>query len=475
MNFSLITIFSVILMMTQHVTIVAQEITFKGKLFDKENGEPVVYANIYSASKGVYSNADGFFELQFFKNNKADTITISCIGFSPVTLKADTLISDFTYQIGLASNITQLKEITISGKLIKLSPEQIVTNAIEQLNKSSYNNEFVFEAFYRQSNLVTDNISTDIEFLRYIEAAIYLRSRSRENYGYTIREVRRSDDKRFQFLKGNEDIKTKKINEEEQRFDLSENFLKIDYKINSFDKKSEFANTYSLLNPSIGNLNNNFIDRHTFKMEKITSYGDESVYVIKVLPSKKSTGIESGKLKGYYLPIGRLYISVDDFGILEFQYNYIRNPNKNDRVTNGLVKLMNQGEFIFKDVIKYRRYNGNLFLSYMMREQSDTVFVGGYNYVGIAKKTNTTSPSGYFKVRRELFVTNIITNKSMIENLDFSKKYLNPFPKKYQYNQLFWESFNKILPSNIEYQKLKDLGNGRSIEEQFIENARGKN
>lgn len=454
---------------------IAQPTEFKGNLVEKETKLAIPYANIYSNHSGVYSNTDGSFDFKFDKTGKNDTIIISCIGFKSIKILADSLNSGSFYRIEMSSHTTRLNEVIISDKRQKISAEEIVSKAIGRLREFYPTDEYALEAFYKQTNLLTNPTSKDTEYLRYLEAALYIISINKGKQTTVIREVRRSDDNRFQFFSKEQTAKREQILKEEQRFDLSSNLLSLDYMKMQRDLSKNYKNTYSLLDPSIGNLNNDFVNRHKFKLDTIALYNDEIVYVIKVLPTKYSVGIKSGLLKDYFLPIGRLYISGSDFSILEIQYSYILNPKKKDKINLSLVKLMNQGEFVFKDVVKYKRKADKLYLSYIMREQGDTLFIGGYNYSnGLTKNDEQIKNNSYFKVKRELFVTKTITNTDDVAKIDLTSKYITLFPATYEYNKIFWNDLNKMVITSYERKKLDFLGKGKPIEDQFVENGKQK-
>lgn len=468
---------SLTLLLISGISLKAQVVVFKGQLVDSEKKLPVADANIYSKMAVVYSNADGSFDFKFDKRqHQADTIFISCLGFRSVKVLADTIKDGLLYRIEMPVHAINLNEIVISDTRQKMSPEEIVSKAVTRLQESVSGSAFALEAFFKQTNLLTDPSSNDAEYLRYVEAALYLSYDSKDKYNSVIREVRRSNDNRFQFFSKDEAGRKEQIIKEEQRFDLSANFLNLDYARPGGSVNKEYNNTYSLLDPSIGNLHNDFVNRHKFKLDTISAYDDEVVYVIKILPAKNSVGIKSGMLKDYYLPIGRLFISGNDFSILEIQYSYIRNPRKKDNIKSGLARLMNQGDYVFRDVVKYKRENDKLFLSYMMREQADTLFMGGFKYVGGTSKTGDQAKNnGYFKVKRELFITRVVVNRNDIAKLDLTKKYTTLFPSTYDYNKKFWNDLNKTMVNAFEREKLDDLGKGKSLEEQFIENGKLKN
>lgn len=96
----------------------AQEIILKGRLFDKINKEPVVYANIsfMDMKKGTSSLEDGSFRLEIKKRDLTKKIHISCLNYNDTIVLVKDLMNKVLY---LSPSTFQLDEVVISRRLNK--------------------------------------------------------------------------------------------------------------------------------------------------------------------------------------------------------------------------------------------------------------------------------------------------------------------------------------------------------------------
>jgi hypothetical protein len=111
-----------------------------------------------------------------------------------------------------------------------------------------------------------------------------------------------------------------------------------------------------------------------------------------------------------------------------------------------------------------------------MREQADTLFMGGFNLAsgGSTATDNQIKNNSYFKVKRELIITRVLATK-IIAKVNLISKYTTLYPASYDYNKIFWDELNKIEISSYEREKLDFLGGGKPIEYQFMENGKLRN
>ncbi|NNG28008.1 MAG: carboxypeptidase-like regulatory domain-containing protein, partial [Ignavibacteriaceae bacterium] len=88
---------------------------YSGQLIDKENGEPIPYANIGIIGKniGTASNAAGWFKMELNSKYDNDTLCISSIGYE----SKEYLVGDFKDDM---ENIGQDK-IELSPKIYQLA------------------------------------------------------------------------------------------------------------------------------------------------------------------------------------------------------------------------------------------------------------------------------------------------------------------------------------------------------------------
>lgn len=116
----------------------SQTATIRGFVYDKSNGEPVIFTNVYlkGTTYGGSTDIDGYFLISKIQPGKY-TLTVSYIGYDtlylPVDLKANALI---TQKLFLEKSSIRLDEFVVSAErqdrqtsvhtsIIKISPKQI--------------------------------------------------------------------------------------------------------------------------------------------------------------------------------------------------------------------------------------------------------------------------------------------------------------------------------------------------------------
>ena len=122
-----------------HQHVYAQPGVIRGFVYEKENGEPVLYTNVYlyKTTYGATTDENGFFTIS--KIPPGDyTLMVTFIGFDtlkmPVTIKKNDLVSKKLY---LEKSTVLLKEISVSAtkqdkqlqtqtSIIKISPKEIM-------------------------------------------------------------------------------------------------------------------------------------------------------------------------------------------------------------------------------------------------------------------------------------------------------------------------------------------------------------
>lgn len=444
------------------------EMHINGKVINAANNEPVPFANIRWNREGTFTNTDGEFSFSITNNllESSDTLFISSIGFQTRKVLLDTVKSNNSYLIVLKEDFYKLDEVVVNGKKEKLDVVEVVQNAIEKIKSNSNNSSYGVEAFYRQTHYFTNAVSGQINYLRYLEAAVLFQNTG-DKYKSYVKEVRRSND--FRTTSQN----LYKGDEEDERFNFEDYFLNLDCIKSLGEVNEKFTSAYSLLDPIVSNLNYDFVHRHSFKLDSIARFEGELVYVIKILPSKNSTLVEVGGSRNVLIPIGRLLITAHDYSIIEFQYSYIINPRKGTNINLKLLKVICQGDILFNDVVRYKKVDGKMYLSYIMRDQGDTLFMGGYKSSGLMRRkvnARDETDNGYFRVKRELVVNNYIDTNRLTKDY-LQSNYNSIFPKTYVYNKEFWSQYNLVTSSKDEQKLLKDLGNGVPIEEQFKHNG----
>lgn len=450
-------LFSFYLILCQFFCFSQTSNSFEGVIIDAETGDSIAFANIVSSNIGVYSNVDGFFRLTVNGAKSTDSIKISHIGYQSTYCLWDSVDSIRTYKLLLNPITHDLDEVLIKGQKIKENADDIVSRAIENLNRNVKRDPYILESFLKETHYfeyLSDNKKT---YLKYQESALQLINENLNHYRPIVREIRRSNDYRE-----SSGLTPYHRDDKEYQNYFTNDVLRLDHLWHYDIGVPRYETNQDLLSPSVGNLHNDFLNRHKFKLDKITKYDNQLVYVIKVLPTRRSITIENY----LYIPIGLLYITGDNYSILEYQYSYIINPKKENSFNGRLHKTVSQGAVLFRDVIKYKELNGKIYLSYLMRDQGDPWFMGGAEGI---KRNNLNDSSGYFRVRHELVVSQIIDDR--INEHIATANYENVFPETYSYNSSFWKNYNTLLNSEEDKKLLRDLGNGLPIDEQFILNG----
>lgn len=115
-----------------------QTSTIRGFVYDKEDGEPIVYSNIYlkGTSYGASTNIDGYFNLSKVPGGDY-TMIITCLGYDslsvPLSVKSDGILTKKFY---LNKSAIALEGVTVSAErqemkthirtaVVKITPKQI--------------------------------------------------------------------------------------------------------------------------------------------------------------------------------------------------------------------------------------------------------------------------------------------------------------------------------------------------------------
>ena len=113
-----------------------------------------------------------------------------------------------------------------------------------------------------------------------------------------------------------------------------------------------------------GKLNDAFVQNHDFSLSEIIydDFGQDSIYVVKVLPSRKTKKMLP---KGSYkIPLGKMFVHAEDFAILRYEYGIYANPKKKTEVQ----KAVNYNYRIEADYIKIE---DKYYLNYLKKEGLD--------------------------------------------------------------------------------------------------------
>ena len=98
--------------------LVSREQVLHGKVIDKVTGQSLPYASlgIYGKSVGGIADRDGTFSIDITRANGMDSLLISCIGYTGVSLLLTDLNPAKELTIGLTPMAMELPEIAVAGK-----------------------------------------------------------------------------------------------------------------------------------------------------------------------------------------------------------------------------------------------------------------------------------------------------------------------------------------------------------------------
>lgn len=93
-------------------------ITLKGTTFDMENNQPLAYVSVgvFNKPQGSLSDSTGNFSFQITKENLADTLQISFVGYSTKKIAVEDFIENNNKAIGLSIKFAELAEVVVTNK-----------------------------------------------------------------------------------------------------------------------------------------------------------------------------------------------------------------------------------------------------------------------------------------------------------------------------------------------------------------------
>ena len=145
-------IFIGLLISIVHPAIYCQQPDFiRGKVIDSKTSEPVSFATVRlkNSQVGVISNAEGDFRILNNPVFQTDSLIVSCIGFHRLSVAFSRLkLSEMNY-LKLVPNIYSLKEVRVTARKKRLSPEIIIARALRNIKKNNPAEPFSYVSYYR--------------------------------------------------------------------------------------------------------------------------------------------------------------------------------------------------------------------------------------------------------------------------------------------------------------------------------------
>jgi hypothetical protein len=385
-------------------------------------------------SIGTYSNASGDFQIRFSPGS-TDSLKFSCIGYETTSIAINRLrnLTD-SIKVVLPFKAYHLKPVEITSDTALL----IVRKSIEKLKDNLPDTKNILQGFYREV------IRSDYTYDRLVEAAVdvfdkgYLTS---ENMQFKVREIRKSDDFRDMDWKMTILNYIQPIN---GLNDQEESLFYNDYIRNHAAKYFFISNAP---------LNEEFFKEVLFTLDSVALENSQEIYCIGIKPTSTSD---------YQGSTGHIYIRRKDFAILEMKFELNLEP--------GHPFALPGQTFMHQTLIKYKDYNGKMYLSLLHRKS----FRFELNEDKFDKAKKKGKVEGHF-YNESFFVTNeIITEKSKAKS--FKKKErqkgdVDLYSKDWKYNETFWNTYNIITQRPLEPSIKKDIERENTLDEQYKKNS----
>ena len=145
-------IFIGLLLSISHPVIYCQQPDYiRGKVIDSKTSEPIPFATVRlkNSQFGVISNAEGDFRILNNPGFQSDSLIVSCIGFHRLSVAFSKLKTSETNNLKLVTNIYKLKEVSVTARKKRLSPEIMIARALRDIKKNNPAIPFSYVSYYR--------------------------------------------------------------------------------------------------------------------------------------------------------------------------------------------------------------------------------------------------------------------------------------------------------------------------------------
>ncbi|WP_298951983.1 carboxypeptidase-like regulatory domain-containing protein [uncultured Nonlabens sp.] len=460
----------IILFLLTTTSVYSQRI-ISGTITSSNNDIPIANVNIsfQNVNLGTISNSNGGFEIITPNDPKYSVLVFSYIGYKNYYLRIDSLKKFTNLKLKLEPQIIQLDAILLEERK-EYNADEVIDFAINNMKNNLITNPYIAEGFLRH----TEKSSNQVKWL--IEAAIsvydegYLTDTN--NIQISIDELRKSIDNRdldstylyTKYLTTNKGFRFKKALKSAQRKDYSD--LEFTKALNYLDNQKSSLELLLKSNQNLiryayeknAILDDDFKEKHTFKLDSMVTQNDRFLYKIKILPSSKNKRLNN-LLKDNYLPIGWIYIYADNFAIKELTYSLIGSEKRRESM-----RIFTGTEILYTLNYKFKSYYDKMFLTYISKTEPKIIGTEATeNYLENNLKDN------FNLTKQEILFSNYVTNEDVIETKMKSSKNNGLFEKR-PYNAEFWKNYNILLETEEEAKMIKDLEKKMSLKEQFEKN-----
>ncbi|MCS6935742.1 MAG: carboxypeptidase-like regulatory domain-containing protein [Chitinophagales bacterium] len=392
------------------MTVSAQEnILLRGFVYDKDaRNAPLGMAavQIKNTQLGGLTDDDGYFEIPIPKLNLKDSLKVSYVGYTPVTLSIANYKPGDTLRVYLGASFETKEEVVV----VAMNAKSVLIKAIDNMRKNFLFDSLISTGFYRQYH------KENGRYVRLIEADVSVAFHCKSPYRYSFHEL----------------IRVNKLRRS------------LNYETNG-DEHGDHLVDLLKENPYSYN-RNNFLDKKKldFYAPKFIAENDKE-YVISVQYK------DNNQRK---LEQARMWVSKDEYAITQIEIEKYPNPDyvpgKYENETRW--KLVNE-----KNVIHTERVNGKYVVSSIERI---------YNHHVLNRQTG--SVDYVVEETFELHFYDYQT-KNVGASLGRFGAFSDLYTTKYGYNPKFWDSYEPLEDNPTPAQVVADLNEKRKIEEQFGE------
>ncbi|WP_181044202.1 carboxypeptidase-like regulatory domain-containing protein [Aureicoccus marinus] len=339
-----------------------------GRLVDSDSGEPVVFATLrlQGFALGVISDKDGGFRIPIEYKDKGTSLEISCLGYQTQSFPLSGLSAQNSTTIRIKPAAFELNESVVTAKRKRLTSEQIVQYALNNIPSNFPTDNFGLVGYYRDYQLKEE------EYINLNEALIEVmdmgfQSLDPINTHFLLYEYKQN--KAFEvdsFAAKPYDYKQwdkVALSAEVPSYGGNELIL---LRVHNAIRNHEI-NSYSYVN----RIRKDFIPRHDFKLRGVTDYDNKKVYEIGI----------SMSTNGFWVD-GRLYIDQNTFGIRRMDYSVYK-ATRTDRSREDALKTVRnraygnpeskvRSELLYRINVEYKEQQGSddskLYLNYISFE-----------------------------------------------------------------------------------------------------------
>jgi len=452
-------------------TIAFAQKEISNQVVDFFSDTPIESASVYikSTAIGTITNADGKFVLRIPKENVADTLVVSSIGFSTEKIPLDQY--DASEPIFLVEAIASLDEVVLEAELRPKTANEIVLKAIEDLPLTMPDSAYIQKGFLRHKE------RNKKEFKWLIESAISVYDSAytgpaKKHLKINVDQMRKSYDLRdidslftyASYLNQNSTIKTnpRNLRRSQVKTALLKKSIKWnDNRVNGLQNIFQGKlNMFRNIDGKKALFGENILNNHQFKLDTILVDNERKLYKIEITKGEEYVGLDTkGIFNEGFEPKGWLYIYYDNFAIKKVEYELFAASKEQKSRSKRLFDT----EVNHKLIINYKEYKGKMYPNYIYYETPKLVNVGFKPKNKQEEKyAEQYKEERYYYTIQEILFSDIVLDHEKIDAELKNKWDMDIFSSK-PYNKEFWETYNVLLESENEEKMIQDLSKRASL------------